>query len=74
MDTKIISLNRAIREAEEFIDLANRYLDSATTVNVTVGAEKPFTYDVYSKKLSGSLKRQSMELSNALINYRKPKQ
>ena len=67
-----IKLNRAMREAEKFLDIAHRYLDSKKTVSLSVPPEEVFEYDVYSKKLSGSLKRQSMELTNALIEYRKP--
>ena len=69
---KNLKINRAIREAEKFLDIAHRYLDSKEEVSVQLSSEKGFTYDVYSKKLSGSLKRQSMELTNALIEYRKP--
>ena len=61
-----------MREAEKFLDIAHRYLDSKEEVSVQLSSEKDFTYDLYSKKLSGSLKRQSMELTNALIEYRKP--
>ena len=68
----IIKLNRAMREAEKFLDIAHRYLDSKETVSLSVPPEKGFEYDTYSKKLSGSLKRQSMELTNSLIEYRKP--
>ena len=68
----IIKLNRAMREAEKFLDIAHRYLDSKETVSLSVPPEKSFEYDTYSKKLSGSLKRQRMELTNALIEYRKP--
>lgn len=68
----IIKLNRAMREAEKFLDIAHRYLDSKEEVSVQISSEKGFTYDMYSKKLSGSLKRQSMELTNSLIEYRKP--
>lgn len=67
-----IKLNMAMREAEKFLDIAHRYLDSKETVSMSVPPEKVFEYDTYSKKLSGSLKRQSMELTNALIEYRKP--
>ena len=67
-----IKLNRAIREAEKFLDIAHRYLDSKKTASLSVPPEEVFEYDIYSKKLSGSLKRQSMELTNALIEYRKP--
>ena len=67
-----IKLNRAMREAEKFLDIAHMYLDSKETVSLSVPPEKVFEYDTYSKKLSGSLKRQSMELTNALIEYRKP--
>lgn len=69
---KNLKINRAIREAEKFLDIAHRYLDSKEEVSVQLSSEKDFTYDLYSKKLSGSLKRQSMELTNALIEYRKP--
>lgn len=69
---KNLKINRAIREAEKFLDIAHRYLDSKEEVSVQLSSEKGFTYDLYSKKLSGSLKRQSMELTNALIEYRKP--
>ena len=69
---KNLKINRAIREAEKFLDIAHRYLDSKEEVSVQLSSEKDFTYDLYSKKLSGSLKRQSMELTNALIEYRNP--
>ena len=69
---KNLKINRAIREAEKFLDIAHRYLDSKEEVSVQLSSEKDFTYDKNSKKLSGSLKRQSMELTNALIEYRKP--
>ena len=67
-----IKLNRAMREAEKFLDIAHRCLDSKEVISVELSSKEGFTYDVYSKKLSGSLKRQSMELTNALIEYRKP--
>ena len=67
-----IKLNRAMREAEKFLDIAHRYIDSRKTVNLSVPPEEVFEYDIYSKKLSGALKRQSMELTNSLIEYRKP--
>ena len=69
---KNLKINRAIREAEKFLDIAHRYLDSKEEVSVQLSSEKDFTYDLYSKKLSGALKRQSMELTNSLIEYRKP--
>ena len=69
---KNLKINRAIREAEKFLDIAHRYIDSKEEVSVQLLSEKDFTYDLYSKKLSGSLKRQSMELTNSLIEYRKP--
>lgn len=61
-----------MREAEKFLDIAHRYMDSKETVSLSVSPEKVFEYGTYSKKLSGSLKRQSMELTNSLIEYRKP--
>lgn len=69
---KNLKLNRAMREAEKFLDIANRYLDSKETVTINVLNDSPFMYDTFSKKLAGSLKRQSMELTNSLIEYRKP--
>ena len=69
---KNLKINRAIREAEKFLDIAHRYIDSKETVSLSVPPEEVFEYDTYSKKLSGSLKRQSMELTNSLIEYRIP--
>ena len=72
MSKSTIKLNRAMREAEKFLDIANRYLDSKETVTINGLKGSPFMYDTFNKKLAGSLKRQSMELTNSLIEYRKP--
>ncbi len=72
MSKSTIKLNRAMREAEKFLDIANRYLDSKETVTINVLNGASFMHDTFNKKLAGSLKRQSMELTNSLIEYRKP--
>lgn len=62
------SIKNAIKEAEAFISKANKHIEE-TSKTYTHG---DYTFNVSSPKTGGSLRRQSMELTRALAEMRKP--
>lgn len=56
-------IEKAIAEAEEFIERANAALDEAI--------DSKYTHSLYPTAKTGALRRQSMELTRALAEMRK---
>lgn len=61
-----MSIEKAIVEAQEFIELAEKFRDEYSDL-----INKDQVYNTYQMKSRAKMKRQSMRLSEALVELRK---